>query len=155
MKSTVQGPTSIPKAFLPLLICFLPLQIHAQESTSAVAFARDGHLKMLYDNRMHPAAIQYEGKVYIAWRGVNGWPQMLSYNLESREFSQQVNILDGLEDVFDLEKYTSDQHYNPVIWMDNEGYFRIIAGCHGNRPSHHNDCDKLKSKIRGDFKSGG
>ena len=51
MKSTVQGLTSIPKAFLPLLICFLPLQIHAQESTSAVAFARDGHLKMLYDNR--------------------------------------------------------------------------------------------------------
>ncbi len=154
MKSAVQGLTSIPKAFLPLLICFLPLQIHAHESTSAVAFARDGHLKMLYDNRMHPAAIEIEDKVYIAWRGVNGWPQMLSYDLETREFSKQVNILNGLEEVFDLEKYTSDQHYNPVFWLNNDGYFYIIAGCHGNRPESYNDCDKMKSKVPGDIYSG-
>jgi len=34
---------------------------------------------------------------FIAWRGVNGWPQMLTYDLDSRKFSEQVNILDGLE----------------------------------------------------------
>jgi len=108
MKLSVRGLAYFGKVFLPFFICFAPLQVQAQAATKAVSFASDGHLKMLYDNRMHPAAIEYEGKVYIAWRGVNGWPQTLAYDLESREFSPQVNILDGLEDVFDLEKYTSD-----------------------------------------------
>ena len=57
----------IGKAALPLALCFAPLQLQAKEATTAVLFATDGHLKMLYDNRMHPAAIEYEGKIYIAW----------------------------------------------------------------------------------------
>ena len=119
-----------------------------------VPFATDGHLKMLYDNRMHPAAIEYDGKIYIAWRGVNGWPQMRIYDLESRRFSKQVNILDGLEETFDLEKYTRDHHYNPVIWMNKDGHFHLIAGCHGNRPGSYNDCDKMKTKAPGDIYAG-
>ena len=126
----------------------------ATDTPAAVSFATDGHLKMLYDNRMHPAAIEYEGKIYIAWRGVNGWPQMRTYDLESRMFSERVNILDGLEDVFDLDKYTRDQHYNPVIWMSIDGHFQLIAGCHGNRPGNYNDCDKMKTKVTGDIYGG-
>ncbi len=32
----------------------------------AVPFADNGALKMLYDNRMHPQAVEYDGSVYIA-----------------------------------------------------------------------------------------
>lgn len=144
----------IGKAALPLALCFAPLQLQAKEATTAVLFATDGHLKMLYDNRMHPAAIEYEGKIYIAWRGKDGGPQVRSYDLETREFSPQVNLLDGLSDVFNLKKYASDHHYNPVIWMDNDQHFMIIAGCHGNRPKTYNDCDKMRSKKPGDIYSG-
>ncbi len=39
---------------------------------TAVPFADGGSLKMLYDNRMHPQALEFEGKVYIVSRGVGG-----------------------------------------------------------------------------------
>ena len=61
MRPTVRSLRFIATGVLSLLICIAPLQLFAQESTAAVAFASDGHLKMLYDNRMHPAAIAHEG----------------------------------------------------------------------------------------------
>lgn len=145
---------TVSNAMLLLLLCFAPLQAQAQEASKAVTIATDGHLKMLYDNRMHPAAIGHDGQIYITWRGDKGYPQVRSYDLESREFSDQVNILTGLEDVFDVEKYTRDQHYNPVIWKASDNHFNIIAGCHGNSPRRYSDCDKMRSKKPGDINSG-
>jgi len=120
----------------------------------ALELAGDGHLAMLYDSRMHPAAIEHDGKLILTWRGQNGWPQVRIYDLATRELSEQVNVYDGLEQAFDLEKYTKDQHYNPVIWLDRENHLHLIAGCHGNWLAIHNDCDKVKSKIPGDIFSG-
>ncbi len=37
----------------------------------AVPFADNGTLKMLYDNRMHPQALEHNGSVYIVWRGLS------------------------------------------------------------------------------------
>lgn len=120
----------------------------------AIPFASDGHLKMFYDIRMNPSAIEHDGKIYVSWRGAEGFPQAISYDLESREFSSQVSVLEGIENTIDPDGYLADQHYNPAIWRDNDGYFHIIAGCHGLLSFDVNGCDKFKSKFPNDIASG-
>ena len=34
----------------------------------AVPFAENGGLKMLYDNRMYPQALEHQGQVFMVWR---------------------------------------------------------------------------------------
>ena len=87
-------------------------------SEQAVPFAWDGRLKMLYDNRMHPQAFLYDGKVYIVWRGDKGMPYIRFYDLKTRTFSDPVMVLSGLEDKVELNRYYRDHHFAPVIWMD-------------------------------------
>lgn len=124
------------------------------QSSAAVPFATDGHLKMLYDIRMHPSAIENNGKIYITWRGESGLPQAKSYDLTTRKFSSQVSIFDGLEEEIDFDAYVNDQHFNPSIWRDNNGYFHIIAGCHGLKSFEISGCDIVKSRLPNDIASG-
>ena len=88
----------------------------------AVPFADNGTLKMLYDNRMHPQALEHDGSVYIVWRGEKGFPYIISYDLESRKFSRPSMLLAGMEEKVDAQKYKKDHHFSPVIWIDSEGY---------------------------------
>ncbi|WP_299143369.1 BNR-4 repeat-containing protein [uncultured Vibrio sp.] len=121
---------------------------------TAVPFAKDGHLKMLYDIRMQPSAIEREGKIYITWRGNNSLPQVISYDLESQTFSDQIDVFEGLTDNIDTKGYPHDHHYSPVIWQDENRYFHIIAGCHGLKSHEISACDKVKSKKPADIASG-
>ena len=102
----------------------------------AIAFAEDGGLKMLYDNRMHPQAVEYGGSVYIVWRGDKGLPYIISYELDSRKFSKPFMLLTGMEDKIDTRRYDTDHHFAPVIWIDSEGYFHVLSGCHGTPGTH-------------------
>ena len=120
----------------------------------AVPFANDGHLKMLYDIRMQPSAIERNGKIYITWRGKNSLPQVISYDLASRTFSNQAEVFKGIEDKIDLTGYPHDHHYSPVIWQDEDNYFHIIAGCHGLKSHEISACDKVKSLKPNDIASG-
>ncbi len=61
-------------AFCISLLVILPGCVDSDESVSVTAFASDGHLKMLYDIRMQPSAIEYDSNIYITWRGQNGLP---------------------------------------------------------------------------------
>lgn len=117
----------------------------------AVPFARDGRLKMLYDNRMHPQAFHYEGKVYIVWRGDKGMPCIRSYDLETRTFSDPVMVLSGLENNVELNRYYRDHHFSPVIWMDTDHYFHVLSGCHGNKPHNYTGGHRVKSKQPGNI----
>ena len=96
----------------------------------SVPFAKNGTLKMLYDNRMHPQAVEYKGSVYIVWRGQKGFPYIISYDLDSRKFSKPFMLLTGMEDKVDANKYARDHHYAPVIWVDSKGHFHVLFGCH-------------------------
>lgn len=102
----------------------------------AVPFAENGSLKMLYDNRMYPQAVEDRGKVYIVWRGEKGLPYILSYDLDTRDFSEPFMLLTGMEDMIDAKKYASDHHYAPVLWIDFKGYLHVVFGCH-NTPGTH------------------
>lgn len=144
--------------FVWVLLLVVPLS-YAQpdKSTSevvAIPFAWDGHLKMFFDIRMHPSAIEHDGSIYVTWRGEKSLPQAISYNLKTRKFSKQVNVFDGLEEEIDLDGYASDHHYNPMIWQDKDNYFHLIAGCHGLLSHEINSCDKVKSRLPGDIASG-
>ncbi|MDG2090423.1 MAG: BNR-4 repeat-containing protein [Gammaproteobacteria bacterium] len=126
----------------------------SESDAVAIPFASDGHLKMFYDIRMHPSAIEHEGNIYITWRGNEGLPQAISYNLEDRKFSNQVSVYESIEESFELGGYITDQHYNPAIWRAKDGYFHIIAGCHGLLSFDVNGCDKVKSRLPNDIASG-
>jgi len=117
----------------------------------AVPFAVDGPLKMLYDNRMHPQALAYQGKVYIVWRGDKGMPYIRSYDLDTRKFSEPVMMLAGMEDKIDVGRYARDHHFSPVIWMDGNARFHVLSGCHGNRPSNFTGGNRIRSKLPGEI----
>lgn len=83
----------------------------------AVPFAGDGPLKMLYDNRMHPQALEFEGQVYLVWRGDKGLPHIRTYDVAGRTFSEPSMVLEGFEDRLSLKRYARDHHFSPVIWI--------------------------------------
>jgi hypothetical protein len=118
--------------------------------TQAVPFAEKGQLKMLYDNRMRPQAVEHGGQVYLVWRGEKGLSFIRSYDLESRKFSEPVMVLKGLEDKLDLKKYASDHHFAPVLWIDSDEYFHILSGCHGNKPKSYSSGIHIISQKPGD-----
>jgi len=101
-----------------------------------VPFARNGSLKMLYDNRMYPQAVAHEGKVYIVWRGKDGFPFIRCYDLESRTFSEPRMLLAGLKVRVDTRRLKRDHHFAPVIWVAPTGYWHVLFGCHV-RPGIH------------------
>ncbi|GEM_PF-525904 len=119
-----------------------------------VAFARDGQVKMFYDMRMHPSAVQHGNMIYIAWRGTAGLPQAISYDLASRRFSSQVSIFEGLEYDTASRVYAADQHTTPVIWRDADGHLEILAGCYGLKSFEVTACDRARTMEAGDIDSG-
>ena len=116
-----------------------------------VPFADNGTLKMLYDNRMCPQAVEYDGDVYIVWRGEKGFPYIISYDLESRNFSKAFMVLVGMKDKINSERYGKDHHYAPVIWVDVKGYFHVLSGCHGNRVENYTSGNHVISRNPGDI----
>lgn len=135
---------------LSLASCVVIVQCRACFAR-AVPFADNGALKMLYDNRMHPQAVEYDGSVYIVWRGEKGFPYIISYDLEVREFSKPFMLLAGAEDQVDAKKYKKDHHFSPVIWIDCEGYFHVLSGCHGNTPEKYTSGNHVISTRPGDI----
>jgi hypothetical protein len=57
----------------------------------------------------------------------------------------------GLEDKMDVEKYASDHHFSPVIWMDGSDRFHVLSGCHGNKPESFTGGNRIRSKRPGDI----
>jgi hypothetical protein len=76
----------------------------------AVPFAEDGTLKMLYDNRMYPQAVEVNGHIHIVWRGAHGLPHIVSYDLTSGSYSEPFMLLTGLGIEIDAQKTDRDSH---------------------------------------------
>jgi len=101
-------------------------------SAQPVPFATGGGLKMLYDNRMYPQAIEHQGKVHIVWRGIEGYPYLVRYDREQRTFSESTMLLEAMLDQVDQEKYRGDHHFAPVIWLDESEHWHVVFGCHNS-----------------------
>ncbi len=96
----------------------------------AVPFADNGGMKMLYDNRQYPQAIATEGRLHLVWRDQLGVPFCASYDLQTRTFTEPVDLLKGYETDLDPKRVLNDHHYAPVIWTDSMGYLHVLYGCH-------------------------
>ncbi len=102
----------------------------------ALRFAEDGALKMLYDNRMYPQAVESGGQVHMVWRGDKGLPWIRSYDLASRQFSPASMLLDGTGIKVDTRRFERDQHYAPIIWAEADGRIHVAFGFH-RTPGYH------------------
>lgn len=112
-----------------------------------VQFADDGALKMLYDNRMYPQAVESSGQVYIVWRGDKGLPWIRAYGLQSRRFSVPRMLLEGLDARINAERFVRDQHFAPVVWAESDGRLHVAFGFH-RTPGFH-----LATTRPGDIRS--
>ena len=99
-------------------------------SAQAVPFAEDGALKMLYDNRMYPQAVETGGRVFMVWRGDKGLPWVRSYDLTERTFGPPHMLLADMDAEFDHKRFLRDQHYSPVIWAEDDGRLHVAFGFH-------------------------
>lgn len=107
-------------------------------SSNVVAFAKNGGLKMFYDNRMYPQAVRLGRDVHVVWRDREGLPNLTTYDLDERSFSGSQMLLDGQLDSIDRSKYRRDHHYAPIIWLDGDEHLHVLFGCHGkNRRGVH------------------
>ena len=116
-------------------------------SAEAVRFAEDGALKMLYDNRMYPQAVESDGRVFVVWRGDRGLPWIRSYDRDKREFGEPRMLLAGTGLDFDAERFAHDQHYAPVVWAEADGRVHVAFGFH-RTPGFH-----LATREPGDISS--
>ena len=113
--------------FLSLL--FFSKNLSAAEPL-VVPFAKNGTLKMLYDNRMYPQAVQLGKRVFFVWRGEQGFPYVNSFDPAERTFGRQHMLLSGKEESINKKRYRNDHHYAPVIWADARGHLHALFGCH-------------------------
>ncbi|MDG2169261.1 MAG: hypothetical protein P8L44_15190, partial [Opitutales bacterium] len=121
----------------------LPTWSWASDNTEGILpFGYKGGKKMLYDNRQRPQAVYLNGKVFIGYKGNsvervkanNGdrsgggkaYTLLISYDPKTRTFSEPVH----------LGKPTTDHHYCPIVWADNEGHLHVLHGCHRTPGTH-------------------
>ncbi|MCB1123863.1 MAG: BNR-4 repeat-containing protein, partial [Verrucomicrobiae bacterium] len=123
------------KAEWILLFLFALAGLHSL-TAKVIPVADNGGLKMFYDNRMYPQAVAVEGKVFAVWRGDEGQPWIIQYDLKTRSFSKPRNLMIGYEKEADLKHYARDHHLAPVIWSDSSGYLHVLHGCHRTKGMH-------------------
>jgi len=127
---------TVPAVLATSILLGVVGSIHA---ATAVSFADNGGLKMLYDNRQFPQAVAHGDTAYIVWRDRAGKPWLRTYGLDSRKFGDPRAMLDDVvpEKLKIKEsRYRKDHHFAPVIWMDGEERLHAMFGCH-NTPGVH------------------
>ena len=104
--------------------------------TDPMPFARGGKFKMLYDARQRPQSVLLHGRLFIVYNGDaepsksgkgSAYPMLISYDPESRTFSSPVRL---------GKKNSTDHHYSPIIWADEENYLHVLHGCHKTPGTH-------------------
>lgn len=101
-----------------------------------MAFAHGGKFKMLYDCRQRPQSVFLKDKLYIVYNGDakptrNGkgraYPMLITYDSQDRSFSKPVRL---------GQKSSSDHHYSPIIWADENDSLHVLFGCHKTPGTH-------------------
>ena len=101
-----------------------------------MAFAHGGKFKMLYDCRQRPQSVLLKDKLYIVYNGDakptdndkgSAYPLLITYDPQARSFSRPVRL---------GQLSSSDHHYSPIIWADEEDYLHVLFGCHKTPGTH-------------------
>ncbi|HIG26345.1 MAG TPA: hypothetical protein EYQ50_00535 [Verrucomicrobiales bacterium] len=99
------------------------------------AFGENGKFKMLYDCRQRPQSVYLKDTIYIVYNGDakpsktgkgSAYPLLISYNPKSLKFSNPVR----------LGPNSTDHHFSPIIWADEQDYLHILHGCHKTPGTH-------------------
>jgi hypothetical protein len=107
----------------------------AEAEQIIAAFGKGGQVKMLYDRRQRPQAVDLNGKVHIVFNGggqIGAKPKAptkpiaVTYDAVSRQFSEVVT----------LGPAGRDHHYGPVIWADVDDHLHVLFGCHRTPGTH-------------------
>lgn len=108
----------------------------ARTRSSVQAFGHAGKFKMLYDFRQRPQSVLLKKKLYIVYHGdakpsKNGrssaYPMLITYDLQERAFSAPLRL--GAIS-------STDHHYSPIIWADEEDHLHVLFGCHKTPGTH-------------------
>ncbi len=128
----------------PLSLCcfaFAFAAVHAEESSprsggTPLAFASGGKFKMLYDCRQRPQSVLFHGRLFIVYNGDakpsssgkgSAYPMLIAYDPDARSFCRPVRL---------GKKNSTDHHYSPIIWADEEDYLHVLFGCHKTPGTH-------------------
>lgn len=107
----------------------------ASSSSQIQAFGINGKRNMLYDARQRPQSVLLHGRLYIVYNGDaiatkngkgNAYPMFISYDPQSRKFSESVRI----------GPKSTDHHYSPIIWADESDCLHVLHGCHRTPGTH-------------------
>ncbi len=105
-------------------------QSQTATSTIPVAFADGGKFKMLYDCRQRPQSVLLKDRLFIVYNGDarpsksekgSAYPMLITYDPQTRRFSKPVRL---------GHKSSTDHHYSPIIWADENDYLHVLFGCH-------------------------
>jgi hypothetical protein len=86
---------------------------------------------------MTPRAVYYNGKTYIAFQHTSMDPFVISYDHDTKSWSDAVKV--GTSDIED-----TDSHGNPVLWVDTNSYLYVTFGGHGLT---HNGIQKVVRSV--------
>ena len=125
---------------LSLILAFGFGELRAQASDASalgaiLPFGIDGKRNMLYDARQRPQSVLLQGRVYIVYNGEarptrNGRgdarPTLITYDPKTRRFSESTK----------LGSRSTDHHYSPVIWADEDDHLHVLYGCHRTPGTH-------------------
>ncbi len=134
----MNGCQSFSVLLLMLLgCCFDGARLNAAQDlpTDPLSFGEGGQIKMMYDRRQRPQSVYLHDKLHIVFNagGDNSGkskfktvPMAITYDPATRSFS----------DIVTLGEPSSDHHYGPVIWADEDGYLHVLSGCHKTPGTH-------------------
>ena len=125
-----------------LILAFICSSTAALRGTDLVAkgkllpFGEAGKFKMLYDARQRPQSVYLNDRLYIVYNGDakptknskgSARPMLITYDPQNRSFSKPVRL---------GQKSSSDHHYSPIIWADEEDSLHVLFGCHKTPGTH-------------------
>lgn len=103
---------------------------------SVVPFGNGGQVKMIYDRRLRPQAVFTNNKIFMVFNGgasikandpEKTYPFVISFDPKTGNLSPSVQL---------DSKGSSDQHYTPNIWADNNNFLHVLFGCHSTAGTH-------------------
>jgi len=101
-----------------------------------LSFGQSGQLKMIYDRRHHPQAVFLNNKVFLVYNGGDStntegkdktYPFVISFDPGKELLSPTIKL---------GTKGSSDHHYCPIIWADNNDHIHVLSGNHSTAGTH-------------------
>lgn len=111
------------------------LQADSPVAAEWIAFGESGGFKMIYDRRQGPAGLLQGDQLFITYQGATFqdtkkrlWARPLITAIDLDTWTPVPPVV--------LGPASSNHHHGPVLWLDNDGFLNILAGCHKSPGLH-------------------